>query len=90
MAIKLRPSTKQKTYKSLGIKSTNPTVQANIDFNRKLAAIRKKLVAKLRRRHKRRHPERPFFCTAALRINYGQYGIEPPPVKVVPYPNNNN
>ena len=86
MAIKLRPSTKQKTYKSRGIKSTNPTVQATAEFNQKLDALRKKLLTKLRRRHK--GPR--FFWPAAVKIKYGQYGIEPPPVKVVPYPNNNN
>ena len=85
MAIKLRPSTKQKTYKSLGIKSTNPTIQANIEFRHKTDALRKKLIAKLRRRH----PGRKVF-SAALRIDFGHYGIEPPPVIVIPYPNSNN
>ena len=81
MAPKLRPSTKQKTYKSRGIKTSNPTVQATIEFKQKCEAIRKIIRAKNRRRGKSTIGAFPRIC-------FTKWGLEPPPVKVIPNSNN--
>ena len=82
MTYNLRPSTKQKTYKSRGIKSTNITVQRVREFEQKLSVIRRKYIAKVRRRGWR-------GSVAAIRIPFGQWGLEyPGPIEVADNSNN--
>ena len=85
MAPKLRPSTKLKTYKSLGIKSTNPTVQANAEWKHKTGAIQQWIRRRNKRRGKPTIGAFPRVCSATW-----PFGVpEPPPPKVVPYNSNN-
>ena len=85
MAPQLRASTKQKTYKSLGVTSKDPFKQATAVYNYKVAAIRQFIRRRNKRRGKPTIGHFPRVCSATWPFELP----ENPPVEAETYNSNN-